>query len=61
MKGLKHIKSKAELQKALAEIETLILLDPDPASKEGEALKTLTNIVEDYEKGARQRLQSGPI
>ncbi len=61
MRGLKTIKSQSELQKALAEIEKLLVLDPDPVSEEGEALKILTLLVEDYEKSARQRLQPDPI
>jgi antitoxin component HigA of HigAB toxin-antitoxin module len=61
LKGLKTIKSISELQKALAEIEKLLLLDPDPLSEEGEALRILTNLVEDYEKRSRQRLQPDPI
>ncbi len=61
MKELKTIKTKSELQKALAEIESLLALDPDPVSNEGESLKILTLLVEDYEKGARQRLQPDPI
>lgn len=61
MKGLNTIRSKSELQKTLAEIERLLVLDPDPVSKKGEALKVLTLLVEDHERGARQRLQPDPI
>jgi HTH-type transcriptional regulator/antitoxin HigA len=61
MKGLKTIKSKPELQKALAEIERLLILDPDPVSEEGETLKILTLLIADYENGARHRLKPDPI
>jgi HTH-type transcriptional regulator/antitoxin HigA len=43
------------------EIEKLLALDPEPDSKEGEALKILTLLVEDYEREASLQLKPDPI
>ena len=50
---IKVIKSTAEYETALAEIERLIDLDPKPKSAEAGQLELLTLLVENYEaKGA---------
>ena len=59
--AVKTIKTRADLEKALAEVERLLALDPDPDSKEGEALKILTLLVEDYEKNVSWKFQPDPI
>lgn len=58
---LKTIKTQSDLEKALLEVERLLALDPEPDSKEGEALKILTLFVEDYEKDASLQLKPDPI
>lgn len=59
--AVKTIKTRSDLEKALAEVERLLALDPDPDSKEGEALKILTLLVEDYEKNVSWKFQPDPI
>ena len=59
--AVKTIKTKSDLEKALAEIEKLLTLDPDPDSKEGQALKILTLLVEDYEKNISWKFHPDPI
>ena len=49
---IKVIKSRAEYETALAEIEILIDLDPKPKSAEAEQLELLTLLVENYEAKA---------
>jgi HTH-type transcriptional regulator / antitoxin HigA len=58
---MKPIKSKSELQKALVEIERLVVLDPEVDSKEGETLKIYSLLVEDYEKNISRNFQPDPI
>ncbi len=49
------------MEKALSEVEKLLALDPDPDSKEGETLKMLTLLVEDYEKSVLWKFRPDPI
>lgn len=58
---MKTIKTQTDLEKALADIERLLMLDPDPDSKEGEDLKILTFLVEDYEKGMSPTSRPDPV
>ena len=46
---LKIIKNNSEYEKALEKIESLIEMDPEPDSKEGEYLDLLALIIKDYE------------
>jgi len=59
--ALKTIKTKTDLEKALAEIQKLLVLDPDPNSKESESLRILTLLVEDYEKNISWKFKPDPI
>ena len=59
--SLKTLKTHADLEKALLEIEKLLASDPEPDSKEGEALKILALFVEDFEKGTSLQLKPDPI
>jgi len=61
MDALKTIKTQSDYEKTLAEIEKLLVHDPEPDSKEGEALKILTLLVEDYEKNVSWKFQPDPI
>ncbi|MGH9967102.1 MAG: ImmA/IrrE family metallo-endopeptidase [Pyrinomonadaceae bacterium] len=49
---MKVIKSENEHENALAEISTLIDLDPDPGTPEADRLELLTLLVENYESQA---------
>ena len=44
------IRTESEYELALAEIEKLMDLDPDPESREGERLELLSILVEAYEE-----------
>jgi len=46
---LKIIKSKADYAAALASIDRLIALDPEPGTREADELEVLTVLVKDYE------------
>ena len=45
----KIIKTEAEYEEALAEVERLIALDPEPGTPEGDSLELLSTLVETYE------------
>jgi len=47
---IRVIKNKAQHEEYLAEIRSLIPLDPEPESKEGKRLELLAALVESYEK-----------
>jgi len=46
---MKVIKTEAEYQSALTELERLIDLDPDPGKKDADTLDLLALLIEDYE------------
>ncbi len=47
---LKIIKTEEEYKKSLAEVERLIVLDPEQGTPEGDRLELLAMLVENYEK-----------
>jgi HTH-type transcriptional regulator / antitoxin HigA len=49
MENIKVIKTEAEYNEALAAIESLMALNPDPESQDGEKLSLLVTLVSDYE------------
>lgn len=61
MNSITTIKTKADYERALEEIERLAMSDPDPDSKDGETLKILALLVEDYERSSNSRLAPDPI
>jgi len=58
---VKVIKTDEDLNNAMAEIERLIELDPDPGTSEAEELELLTILVQDYEQKKVQNLQTDPV
>lgn len=50
MNNIKVIKTEEEYTEALKAIESLMELNPDPESQDGEILDLLVKLVEDYEK-----------
>ena len=54
---MKQIKTEAEYQAALKEIESLMMADPDKTPTEGEKLDVMVTLVEAYE--ARLARRSG--
>ncbi len=61
MDAVKTIKTRSDYEKALAEVGRLLALDPSPDSREGEVLKILTFLIEDYEKNISWKFQPDPI
>ena len=55
---MKQIKTEAEYQAALKEIESLMMADPDKTPTEGEKLDVMVTLVEAYEKRLARRSES---
>lgn len=51
---MKVIRDESSYTNALARVDELMVLDPDPASPEGEELEVLSILIEDYERRAHQ-------
>ena len=61
MSNIKVIKNEKDYQDALALIEKLMLLDPNPDSIEGEQLGILSTLIQDYEKKVISESLPSPI
>ena len=55
---MKQIKTEAEYQAALKEIESLMMADPDKTPAEGEKLDVMVTLVEAYEARLARRSES---
>lgn len=58
---LKPIKTEAEYKAALSKIESLVGIDPDPASAQANELEVLSILVEKYESEKFPRLAPDPV
>jgi len=61
MNKIKVIKTEKDYQDALALLETLVALDPDPETEEGEQLNLLAALIEDYEEREFPQTLPDPI
>ncbi len=61
MSQIKVIKSKEDYEEALKLVETLMGHDPDYESEEGEKLRLLSTLIEDYEKRVFPEILPSPV